>query len=498
MKKGALFTTIGSVIILVISFIAFILPSSFSGFVDENSKESFGKYKSREVKYEKDSVFVANLQSSFQEYSSKNGNQEPSFQGYYDIYYSAFEETIKMYAFEDAVNKSGYKVPEEKVNRQLRTLFTNPDGTFNNAMYQQADQNDIGEYKKQMLKAEVSERYDSDLFGSKTELISGIRLYGMKESEAELSFIEAMDLDKRAFNMIALKKSDFPEEEILKFANSNKNKFVKYNMSIVTFAEKNDANKASKQIAEGKKSFEEIASESQETRYKDSEGKLTYPYYYQYSLENIFNNKEDIDTIAKLADNEVSTVIELSNGYAILKKNAASENPDFADVNLFRDVTNYINSYETNLVEDYFINIANNFINTAKASDFDAACEKLNLTKTEVPEFAMNYGGHTFTTSVNSSLPGLKFADTNEDFLKTAFTLKENELSKPMVMRDDMSTGYVIVIQYKQTQKAEDSDYDLKPIIAYQISEFDKVSAKKNIMKSKFVTDTFVNALYTF
>lgn len=495
MKKGALFTTIGSIIILIISFIAFVLPSSL-GEAAMPEKDVWGKYKDREVKYDKNSDFFEKLQESYSSFQQRN-QRNPESNEYYDIYFTAFQNTIARYAYEDAVKKAGYVVPEESVNATIRQIFVDENGNFDMASYKQADQDAIKEYKAQLLKSGLEARYKSDLFGSQSEFVAGSSLYGLKESDTELDFLANLDSEQRAFNLVAFSKADFPAEEILNFANKNSSKFIKYDMKVVTFTEKSVADKAAKAIVKGTKTFEDIEAEYTSVKYRDSEGKLSYPFYYQYSLESQFNNKADIATVSALAIDQVSDVIELESGYAIFKKTGANINPDFADTNMFRDVTTYVNTYEGTMVDEYFVKSAEKFTAEAKATDFDAACTKLNLTKTEVPAFSLNYGGSTFASSVNSTLPGLKFADTNEDFLKTAFTLKEGEYSKPLVMTDDASVGYVIVLQYVPAE-SNTVEANMKPFLAYQISSYDQVVARNSIMNSKYVENNFFSSFYGF
>lgn len=496
MKKGAVFTTIGSIIILIISFIAFILPSSLGSAAGQQEKQVFGKYKNKQVVYEKDSDFVANLQAVFQSYQQNYG-REPESNMYYDLYKMAFENTIAQFAYEDDVKASGYVVSEEAINRKIRAIFEDENGDFDYNLYRSSDSEAIKAYKTQMMKSAMSNRFTEDLFGSNSDILAGVSLYGIKESDAELNFLQDFDMDKRAFNLVAFKKSDYPSEEIVKFAKSNTAKFNRYDMSIITFEDKSAADKAVADISKGTKTFEDVATETGSTSYKDAEGKLAYPYYYQYRLENLFSNKADVAILSGLALNEVSSVIELNSGYAIFKRLGDPTLPNFEDEGVIKDVSTYLNTYEGTMIEEYYINLAKTFIDTAKASDFDAACAKMNLTKTEVPEFSMNFGNSSFGTAINSNLPGLKFADTNETFLKTAFTLKDNEISSPMVMRDDASTGYVIVIQYTpKDPEPTEGEYDAKPFIAYQISTYDKVASQNCVMKSKFVVDDFFATYY--
>lgn len=490
MKKGALFTTVGSIIILIISFIAFVLPSQL-GSGQESTKKVFGKYKSREIVYEKDSDLVNNLQSIQNNFYNTYGREHDNSE-FYQNFYNAFKTTVSQYAYEEAAKKAGYVVSEETVNRELRSYFVDETGNFSKALYDETDKDAIVRIKQQMLQAGYSNRVTEDLFG--TTSIGESSLYGLKESDAELDFLSNFDSNQRAFNMISLDKSTYPDEEVLAFANKNANLFTKYNLSVITFSDKAAADKAAKKLANGT-SFEEVAKEGF-TSFCDSEGKLIYPYYYNYRLSMILNDSADLSKITALSKDAVSDVIELTDGFAIFKNLDAEEKANFEDEATFKDVRTYVSSYESPMIEDYFIAKANEFKSLATSTSFDNACAELGLTKIDVPAFSLNYGGSSFGTSVNSTLPGLTFADTNETFLKTAFTLKENEVSSPIVMTDQ-SAGCVIVLQYVPTTQ-EDSSVDMKAFLAYQIQSYDNIAAANNLLKSKFVTDNFRATYYGY
>lgn len=494
MKKGTLITSIGSGVILVIAFVAFVLPSSL-GEAGGPKREVFGKYKSREIVYAQDTDFLKNLQSVYTSYQ-QTYNREPSSNEYFDLYNRAFKNTVSQYAYEEAVKKSGYVVSEQTVNRRLREFFKDENGKFDQNLYKQADQEQIINIKKSLLSESIPIRYSDDLFGSNTEFLNGTALFGLKESDAELDFLKALDNNKRGFNLISFEKAKYPKEEVLKYANNNSAKFDKFDLSIITFSDKSQADKALQEITSNAKTFEDVSTEIT-SNYRDTQGKLTYPYHYQYSLETLLNDKSNIATLSSLKKDQVSEVLEITNGYAIFKKMGEIIKPNFEDESVIKDVTTYVNTYESTMIEDYYINIANEFIAEAKKTDFDSACEKLNVEKIVVPEFALNYGGSSFATAINSSLQGLSFADTNEDFLKTAFTLKENEYSKPMVMEQSNSTGYVIVIQYTpSTQPEQENALDASAFFAYQISSYDNIAAQNKLMKSKHVTNNVLSTFY--
>ena len=111
--------------------------------------------------------------------------------------------------------------------------------------------------------------------------------------------------------------------------------------------------------------------------------------------------------------------------------------------------------------------------------------------KITVPAFALNYGGLSVNTKLNTSLEGLSGCDSNEEFLTNAFGLKNGEYSKPIV-----NNRNVIVMQVSGTNlKAEN------PIPAEALNDelvnYDTSSAQQALFTSpklvNNVQDVFFN-----
>ena len=114
-------------------------------------------------------------------------------------------------------------------------------------------------------------------------------------------------LIQRGFKVALFSKSDFPLEEKIKYANQNANKFNKYDMSVITVEEKSNAESIAKRIANNEITFEDAISEYSDKNYSSSDGKLTNAY--QYQIENLLENKEDLASITDLSVGSVSAVI---------------------------------------------------------------------------------------------------------------------------------------------------------------------------------------------
>ena len=485
MKKGVMYTA-GSIIILIICLIAFVLPTTLGKAANQKPLE-FGSYNGRKITYEQGSDF-ADFVSQYAEMYRSQGIQIDSSQQYYLFQY-AFNSTVMKYAYEDAVKKSGWKVPKEAVNRKLRPYFYDENGKFSSKLYKQADPSSVEKLRQNIEGNLYTSRFNDDIFGSTSEFLGIDNLYGVKIADPELKFFQNYGTEKRGFNMVAYKKADYPEAEKMKYAENNKAKFINYDMLIITVDEKSLAEKVAKRIGKEEITFEDAVAEYSENNYSNTEGKLSSTY--QYQLENILNDKADLAKLTDLAVGAVSPVIQTTSGYSIFKANAAPVQPDFENEEMKSRVSNYLTSYESGLIEDYYIAQANMFKSEAKASSFDDACAKLGVEKTEIAPFPLNFGNTSVTGTVDTSVTGLRGADTNENFLKEAFSLKLNDYSEPLVMSD-----YVIVIQYTTSENAEISDDD-KPTIINTIVNSDNSSAQRALMDSPKLDNKFIATYYS-
>ena len=143
-------------------------------------------------------------------------------------------------------------------------------------------------------------------------------------------------------------------------------------------------------------------------------------------------------------------------------------------------------------------------------SDFDSACTSMNIKNVEIPAFPLNYGSVAIADSLNTSIEGLSSADTNEKFLETAFNLKMNEMSEPMVLN-----GYVAVIKYTsdgtkpetadaETEDAEandeetdNSEDDNTADVLSNISDLDQSSANSYILSSDKLENNFAEVYFS-
>ena len=87
------------------------------------------------------------------------------------------------YAYEDAVKKSGWAVPKEAVNRQLRPYFYDENGKFSSKLYKQADPSSVENLRKNIEDSLYTSRFHDDMFGSSSDFLGIDNLYGVKIAE---------------------------------------------------------------------------------------------------------------------------------------------------------------------------------------------------------------------------------------------------------------------------------------------------------------------------
>ncbi len=483
MKKT--FYTVGSLIILLICAFVFVLVPAMVGGGKQPETPSIGKYNGKSIRYEQDSDF-ANLVNQYGQYYQNMGYQIDN-STYFYIFNAAFNSTVAKMAAEDAVAKSGYTVPKSAVNRSMLPYFYDETGKYSSKLYKQTPEATINSMRKEISSSLVSSRFNDDHFGSSSEIVGSEALYGLKESDAELDFLASVGTKKRGFNMAVFPLKDFPEEEVVKFGKQNAAKFTSYDLSVITVADKATVNKVSKRIANNEITFEDAISLYSEKNYTDNEGKINNKY--QYQIENILEDKANIAKITDLSAGSVSEPVQTSIGYSIFKMNSAKTAADFDDINIVRAVSTYISDYEASVIEDYFCAKAKDFTNEALKSDFATACEALNVNYVDVAPFPLNYASMAVSTSVDTTLDGLSGADTNENFLKTAFSLKMNEISAPIVMNKN-----VLVLQYTSDDNSAKED----AMILSALRDYDTDSTRDMIMASDKLENNFATVYFKY
>ena len=483
MKKNTAYT-IGSLVILLICAFCFVILPAMTGSGQAAAKlPPFGKYDGKAISMEEGSDmknFAANYSRMFQQYG-----QQLDDTTYFYILNSAFNSTATKYAYQDSVEDSGYVVTDAAIRRGMKPFFYDENGKYSSKLYRQTPDN-----TKQEIMASVEDnlyttRFYDDNFGSSSDIVGTDALYGLKESNAELDFLKGFNENQRGFNLAYFPLEEYPAEEVIKYGKANSDKFVKYDMSVITVEDETVASTVVRRLANNEITFEDAVTEYSTKYYGDTEGAIDGGFKYQ--IEDMLSNKEDISKIAALGDKAVSEAIKTTTGYSIFKNNGAAVNPDFESTEITEVVSDYLNTYEATMIEDYFTSKADEFVAEAKKSDFTSASSALSVANLEIAPFPLNYGNTAVAGSLVSAESVLANSNSNEQFLKTAFSLKMNEYSKPFVMNRN-----VVVLQYTTApESTEEYVFD-----ANELRGYDELAAQSFVLNSDKLENNFTSVYF--
>jgi hypothetical protein len=497
---------VGSVIVLVFAAITFVfVPGIARGLGGGNEAPVFGSYARKPISQTAEPYFQRMLQQ-YSEYSRQSGSSSDQT---YSIFQNAFNATVIHLAYSKAVTDSGYIVPSKKIDRELIPYYYDDAGVYSLKLF-----NDTPESRKIALRKNVAEnlidrRYYDDVFGTGSETIDGYQLYGRKSSSKEDSFFKKMGAVERSFELAAFAISNYPVSEAEKYGRENPDLFKKYNLSVITSSTEDGAKKIKAQIDRGEVVFDDAVSEFSVKYYSGDDGKLTSSY--QYQITNIVTSDDALASITALNVGDVSDVIATVNGFSIFRSDGAPVSADFSDAKIQSDIKNYMTMNVKGRIEDYYINIARDFSVAAARDGFDAACEAFGISKVDVSSFPMNYGNSEILGLVpSSSVAELSGAESNENFLRTAFSIRQNEISTPLVLGNNV----VVLRLVEETNKLEavadesdETDENGAQIVTgagsfsleqYYISQFDQMAAQRAVMKDKRLKNDFMTVFFKY
>lgn len=475
---------VGSILILVLAAISFIfIPAMVQS--AGNEIPPFGYYDKKPIEYKQGSYFTNLVQMYSDQVGSANVQN-----AYFDIFNSAFTGSVLNIAFSSAVEKSGYVVPAPQVDRAMLPYFYDTNGVYSPKIFNDTPDSTKIELRNAMEDNLIFQRYTEDVFGSQTEKLGTYTMYGLKSPSAEKNFVSMMDTNKRGFSLASFSLLDYPDTEVAKWGESNKDLFTRYDMSVISVADATTAETVLGRIKNNELVFEDAVTEYSTNYYSGTDGKLTSAYKHQ--LQNILTDATSLTALQNLPAGQISEVMQTQNGYAIFKNNAAPTPADMTDADTLTAVRSHMSANEKGIIEDYFLNIAKDFWTAASTSSFAEACTQFNITSVDIPPLALNYGNSPVLTSLQAADGSMVNAEQNENFLKTIFSMKLNEISSPMVLNDN-----VVVLQYTQEDNTVSAENTASTFAMYS-TYFDQTSVQNSIMSSDKLENNFLQVFYKY
>ena len=465
---------VGAVIILIISAVVF-LPfggaAVYQGLFNKNHAPVFGSYGHTKITYEPNSKLQKNTRNLVNNYKRAGYDVNDQMYGY--VLYQAFQQTLYATHFEKEVKKSGWKVSESSVKRELINYYSDANGTFYSDLYKQAKDSDIQELTEEFTDSLTYSRYTDDVFGSQ-ETFNGQQLYGLKSNTVEEDFINKMGAQRKSFQIASFNTNEVPSSITKSYIEENGSKFDRYPLMAVTVEDQKEAKKLYKDLQMEKISFDDAVDQKSERTYTDYYGNVTLCYDYQ--MPDMIENEKDLQKVKALGLDEISPVIKTRTGYTIYKLVNEVEKADASNAKLMAEVESYIAQNEKGLVEEYYIALADSLKAKAAEVSMNAAAKQFGATVLTADNCALNAASSSL---MPESSDALKTA--NENVYKMLFKLSENEISEPIV-----NNSQVIVAKC-----VKDSTVNSNNATSAKIKEADETSAETTFKENGKITDKF-------
>jgi peptidyl-prolyl cis-trans isomerase D len=476
------FLFIGTVVVLVIVIVAFVLvPAIVPGEgIRSGGDLIFGYYNKTPIKYVANNYFYQVQQTLYQR--QRPNPEESNYLGAIgSIWRQAFEEAAVRIGILDEMKQAGFIAPENVVDREIARLsMFQENGRFSSARYRALDNSSRMNLWQQVQESYIVQTYISDM----ENLLS---------SSNEASFIAAMASPQRNFDLAIFPLSSYPDSEVAAYAESHPELFSVANLSRITItSSEREARQVLDSIKNGSTTFEEAARNYSQDWAADRGGEMgmTMAYELQYDI----TDGKAIADVMNLGRGEVSELVKAASGWSIYRVNETVRRVDLSDSSQNTRIRNYLMSFMRGIPEDWMISKAEKFSEQVRANGFDAAIADAGLTKNSFGPIPLNYGNSALMGSVRSSgIPELENAGDNQFFWKAAFSTPLNSPSSPLVIGDN-----IIVLYPLEEMPAEENEIELiKSYYSYWISLAIEDSFRLYFLTNKKMDDRFFETFYS-
>jgi len=473
-----------SVVVLVVVVVTFVLagpggPLSRGG-AGGNGSIVFGTYDGREISYYPGSYFAQQRDQIANQIKGTSGSQDQASM-IQSVWYQAFLRTAEHVAILTQAGSAGVSVSEDALDKALLSYpgYLDENGKFSETRYTAAASSDKAATRKLTRENLISNVFVSDVAN------------GVKRGTKESDFITAMAKSERSFSFVSFPFSSFPTEEVRKYGEANKSRFVKVKVSrILVKSGESQADQIRRKILDKTSTFDELAKTYSKDVYADKGGDMGWRY--AYDLEADFETKDTVQKVLTLKTGELSDVLKGTFGWMIYRCDSEAADADFSSASVQEDVRKYITTYEKGKIEDYFNERAGQLSRRAAEAGLDAAAREMQLTVVSTQPFPINLS-NVFSFAPMKAIPDTATpvnAQYSEDFFFRAFSLGKDQVSAPVVLDDQ-----VLVLKLKSEQQLPDSTANLLGSwVAYAANQSLQTDLGAALMTPEKLKDDFVNA----
>ncbi|MBP7095662.1 MAG: peptidylprolyl isomerase [Spirochaetia bacterium] len=447
----------GTIVILVITVIAFVVVPSFSGTDAGSGKRLvFGSYAGRPIAYESGSYFARQVQAVNAEKQETVSQDEAGSINYiYDVWMTAFQRTAYRFALVDAAERAGVLVSDDAVNAKL---IADPsfqvDGRFSRERFDKVSKFDKNRMLENLREDLLIERYLADALG-------------LESSPEELAHVKLAATPRRAIEYAAVPLDDYPASERAAWAGRNASLFRTVSVSRITIqSSEKDAEALRARIADGKIAFDEAARTSSTDQYAAAGGKVGAKAFHE--LRSDFADEADAEAVFALPEGGLSAVLESNqDSWIIYRVDEAAAAADLSDPATLDAVGAYMKAWEKGVIEDWAASRAGAFA-VAATEDAAAATAEYGLSFKSAEPFPLNLAsgfsssGFPLIGGIDTyGSPELAGADADRAFMKAVFSQEPGAISRAFVL----DTHAVVF----RVTDSSDADADSLSILDYYL-----------------------------
>ena len=426
--KANPFLFIGTVVVLVIVVIAFVFVPAIVPETMGGGDLIFGYYNRIPIKYVHGNYFYQVQQ--FLSQRNQPANDDPnSMQIVAQIWRQSFEEAAIRIGILETMRQAGFIVPEDVINREMAELpHFQENGRFSSARYRAMDNNTRMTLWRQVQENYIVENYLADLSRIRTP-------------SAEISFVSSMASPQRTFDLAVFPLSDFPDSEVISFAESNPELFRMIRLSGITLGSEREARQILTSVRNGVMSFEEAAQNHSQDWAADRGGDMGS--FLSFELTWLLGNEEARTGILSQAAGGITDVFNVFNAWSFYRVDEIAYQTDFTEPGLQNRVRSYFMQNMRGRIEDWAISQAERFSARAREIGFDQAIAAEDMTKRTFGPLPLNFGNAVLFASIGSAgVSELEAAGFDVFFWRAAFSTPLHTLSAPVVVRDNVLVLY--------------------------------------------------------
>ena len=473
-----------SVAILVVIVVTFIgTPAARGGLRGAGGKIEFGAYKGKPVEYFPSNFFAERVSAVNEQLRGSNQGQEDLEAIAYQVWRTAFDQTVMHLAFLAEAQSAGAWVSEDRVDELLIQAGPwSPGGVFNEERYRATSNADKYNYRRLFREQLLDEQVQRDL------------LMDPRFSQKEVEHFKALISNQRKFSFVSFPFRDFPDAEVQSLGEKSSDRFRRIKLSqILVKSSESEAQEIRRKLEDRSASFEELARAHSKDAYAEKGGDAGWRYF--YDLETEFEAKEPLEAVMSLSEGALSGVLKSRYGWMIYRCDSPTLRPDLSDGETLQVVRGYMMRYEKGLVEDYFVKKAGAFRLRTQEIGFLGAVLAQNLRAQATDYFPLNYQSIYFLAPVRSASQDadLSSAATNEDFFRRPSAWRPGEVSEPVLLDDQ-----VIVLKLDDIREAPAEQLDLtEEYYAYFARQALEADLQAALLKPEYLKDNFHDAFYT-